>query len=146
MERRQFIKKCCLGAGSVGASVALSGCPGFAANKGAIELPAESFNAAGEMQVERSRFNTGRDHILLAHPHERYPIALMKLAEGEFSACLMRCSHQACETSVEAGIVICPCHGSRFARDGTLLKGPAEESLTLYKVRVDARAIYISGV
>lgn len=109
-------------------------------------MPSEPLNSEGEMIVARSRFDGGRSEILLGHPQLRYPIALMKISASEYSACLMRCSHQACETSVSASEIVCPCHGSRFSRSGDLLKGPATEDLTRYPVRLEGDTLYISGL
>jgi Rieske Fe-S protein len=57
------------------------------------------------------------------------------------------CPHAACELAwvEEDRLAECPCHGSRFAGDGTLLSGPATSSLPAYPATVDASgAIVIS--
>jgi len=42
------------------------------------------------------------------------------------------CTHLGCLTAwrPEPGIVACPCHGSKFQRDGTKIEGPAPRPLT----------------
>ncbi|MFL5454942.1 MAG: ubiquinol-cytochrome c reductase iron-sulfur subunit [Myxococcales bacterium] len=57
------------------------------------------------------------------------------------------CPHAACELAwvAEDRQAECPCHGSRFAGDGTVLSGPATTSLPAYPATVDASgAIVIS--
>src|SRR4051812_9844138 len=57
------------------------------------------------------------------------------------------CPHAACELAwvEEDRQAECPCHGSRFAGDGTVLSGPATTSLPAYPATVDASgAIVIS--
>jgi cytochrome b6-f complex iron-sulfur subunit len=45
------------------------------------------------------------------------------------------CTHLGCLTAwkPELGIVACPCHGSKFRRDGTKIEGPAPRPLRWLK-------------
>ena len=57
-----------------------------------------------------------------------------------------RCSHRGCslhEGALEDDTVICPCHGSTFGLDGTLLKGPATSPQPSFETRVRAGKIEI---
>jgi Rieske Fe-S protein len=51
-----------------------------------------------------------------------------------FFALRTRCTHQQCQVAVNAAAQSydCPCHGSRFNLDGTVLKGPATMPLEVY--------------
>jgi cytochrome b6-f complex iron-sulfur subunit len=43
------------------------------------------------------------------------------------------CTHEGCTITGTAGdIYVCPCHGSRYARDGRVVTGPARSSLRQY--------------
>lgn len=48
------------------------------------------------------------------------------------------CTHLDClfNWDDQAGIYVCPCHGSTFARDGAYLSGPAPRSLDRFVVQV----------
>lgn len=54
-------------------------------------------------------------------------ILLVRRGE-EVHAILDRCSHRGCslsEGSLDGEVVTCPCHGSRFRLDGSIVRGPA---------------------
>ena len=57
-------------------------------------------------------------------------IYLVHVAEGYFSLSAI-CTHLGCMTAwkQEEGVIACPCHGSRFSREGQKLAGPAPKPL-----------------
>jgi cytochrome b6-f complex iron-sulfur subunit len=61
-------------------------------------------------------------------------IYLIHVAEGYFSLNAI-CTHLGCMTAwkQEEGIIACPCHGSRFSREGQKLAGPAPKPLPWLK-------------
>ncbi|HSC28844.1 MAG TPA: Rieske 2Fe-2S domain-containing protein [Vicinamibacterales bacterium] len=89
---------------------------------------------------------------VLASPSRRFRVALpASLAEGEAfvppgrSVALYRdaagiyaistvCTHLGCIVRPTAAGFECPCHGSRFAADGAVVKGPAPTALAWKKV------------
>jgi len=58
------------------------------------------------------------------------------------------CPHASCELAwvEEDRQAECPCHGSRFAGDGTVLSGPATSSLTAYPATVDASGAILINI
>jgi Rieske Fe-S protein len=44
------------------------------------------------------------------------------------------CTHLGCIIRATGDAFECPCHGSRFAADGTVTKGPAPQPLPWFKV------------
>ncbi|MDJ0508009.1 MAG: FAD-dependent oxidoreductase [Crocosphaera sp.] len=47
----------------------------------------------------------------------------------------LRCTHQGCTVQKqENGTFLCPCHGSLYNDKGRVLKGPAQQNLSLYKI------------
>lgn len=61
-------------------------------------------------------------------------IYLIHVTEGYFSLNAI-CTHLGCLTTwkPEQGIIACPCHGSRFSREGQKLAGPAPKPLPWLK-------------
>ena len=68
------------------------------------------------------------------------PVLLANTGTG-FVALQAICPHAGCELAwaSEDDEVECPCHGSRFARDGTVLHPPAVSNVPTYPVGADGR-------
>lgn len=62
--------------------------------------------------------------------HPAAAIYVVRLTEGIFSLTMI-CTHLGCMTAwkPELGIIACPCHGSKFSREGQKLAGPAPRPL-----------------
>ncbi|ABC82915.1 Rieske 2Fe-2S domain-containing protein [Anaeromyxobacter dehalogenans] len=75
------------------------------------------------------------------------PLALLvvALAGGAHVALDAICTHLGCTVGWDAGRgqVICPCHDSRYALDGTVQQGPATRALGTYDVTADALAVTV---
>jgi nitrite reductase/ring-hydroxylating ferredoxin subunit/uncharacterized membrane protein len=81
--------------------------------------------------------NELRDGALTPAVAGTTPILLLRRAE-QVHALDDRCSHRGCllhEGSLEGDAIICPCHGSTFRLDGSIVRGPA----TAPQPRFDAR-------
>jgi len=60
-------------------------------------------------------------------------VALMR--EGDTIYALgLACTHLGCTVTVSGSGLSCPCHGSRFDRQGRVLNGPADRPLIRLKV------------
>lgn len=138
MNRRELIKlagKCalCLGGTSI-----LSAC------KTASPIFEGATSTQGEIVVLLTKLSElGTPNLLIRHPESRFPVSLLEFAPGNFSACLMRCSHQQCETVYAESQYICPCHGASFTHTGTVTKKPAIRNLTTYPVEVNGSELRI---
>lgn len=55
------------------------------------------------------------------------------------------CTHQGCTVgySSSQNIYICPCHGSEYKVDGTVIQGPALKPLTRYQVTVNGSTLTV---
>lgn len=75
-----------------------------------------------------------------------FQLVLTQPTEGEFRAFSSICTHEGCPvTSVENGVIVCPCHGSQFDIDtGEAVAGPARNPLVGMTVSVDGQAISVS--
>lgn len=66
-------------------------------------------------------------------------VYIVRLPEG-FYAVSAVCTHLGCITQwkPEAGIIACPCHGSKFRADGAKIEGPAPRPLPHFSVTLTA--------
>ncbi len=89
------------------------------------------FNRGGESKsIVRSPDEVARDSGgVLSRGRQR--IALWRSMDGTLHALSARCTHAGCTVTWNNAERTwdCPCHGSVFARDGTVLHGPAVEPL-----------------
>lgn len=71
-------------------------------------------------------------------------VAVMR--EGnDIIALSLVCTHLGCTVSVTPEGMVCPCHGSRFDRNGRVLSGPAERSLPRLTVEQDGATLVVRG-
>ena len=61
-------------------------------------------------------------------------VALMREEGDTVYALDLVCTHLGCTVTVAGSGLSCPCHGSRFDRQGRVLKGPADRTLRRLKV------------
>jgi cytochrome b6-f complex iron-sulfur subunit len=56
----------------------------------------------------------------------------MRIEHDQFRVLSLRCPHLGCTVrwDNDVQLLVCPCHGSKFADDGAVLEGPAQQPLT----------------
>jgi Rieske Fe-S protein len=74
-------------------------------------------------------------------------VVVTQPTEGDYQAFDSTCPHQGCPTSgFEGGVLVCPCHGSRFdPSTGEAVHGPAESGLRVLTVTLDGGNLQIRG-
>lgn len=71
------------------------------------------------------------------------PIYVRRQSDGHLLAVSTRCMHRGCQVDVAADRLTCPCHGSEYAFDGRVLRGPTELPLVRYRVEGNDERITI---
>jgi cytochrome b6-f complex iron-sulfur subunit len=68
-------------------------------------------------------------------------VYIVRAKEGYFYAVSAVCTHLGCITNWKSdqGIIACPCHGSKFDREGNVIGGPAPRPLPHYSIVLDDR-------
>jgi cytochrome b6-f complex iron-sulfur subunit len=64
-------------------------------------------------------------------------VYIVRMPEG-FYAVSAICTHLGCITQwkQDLALISCPCHGSRFTKDGSLVNGPAPRALSHFAIRL----------
>lgn len=143
MDRKDFIKTC--GIALVGlpfASMLLTSCQSlyYASSRivdNRIMVPLSEF------KIIKKSGTAYRDFVMVRTSNQDFPICLYKTADHQYIASLMKCTHRGCELNVGGGIYSCPCHGSEFDTNGSVLEGPADENLKTFKTSIENENIYI---
>jgi len=67
---------------------------------------------------------------------------IVRAKEGYFYAMSAVCTHLGCITGWKAdeGIIACPCHGSRYDREGNVIAGPAPRPLPHFQMVLGDRS------
>lgn len=136
IDRRHFLLTCAAGActlAGVGGCASLASHPVTATN-GVIRLP-----LAEHPELARPQ---GSVRILPAG--EREPLIVLSLGEERYSVVSPICTHRGCAVDVQGANLVCPCHGSTYDRTGAVLRGPAEQPLRRYAVKVAGAALEIT--
>ena len=84
--------------------------------------------------------------FLLNEDIEGKPVMVFRAPETqELIAVNPQCTHQKCnvELDTKANLLVCPCHDSRFAFDGKIVKPPAREPLDVYEVKQEEYLILV---
>ena len=130
MSRRYFLES--VAAGAIGAAVV-----------GSIALTG-SYLSPNVLREPPTKFKAGKP--------EDYPpgsttlqkeqkVYIVRAPEGYFYAVSAVCTHLGCITNwkSEEGIIACPCHGSKFDKEGRVIGGPAPRPLPRFSVSLDTQ-------
>lgn len=135
MNRQEFVVRCasCLGIGSM--LSLLSGCGATRYVDASIEgsdliIPLNAFQETGKDGTRKTL-----NFVVAQNAKLEYPVAVFRFADGNYSALLMRCTHQGTELQVFGDRLQCPAHGSEFTNRGVVVNGPADSNLRIFNVK-----------
>ncbi len=121
---------------------ALSGCQSTYYTNGAIEPNGISVLRA-EFNFMKKDKSLIRQYIIVRNESVEFPIYLYRFSDDEYTALLMKCTHQGNELQASGDHLNCPAHGSEFNNKGVVAQGPAENNLRSFKVIAENDKIFI---
>ncbi len=141
MERKEFLKTCGLACfGGAFAGSLLTACHSSKLINGEI--------ANSNLVVPISSFVTKdkgfRKYVVVHNDLLEFPICVYRISDTEYSALLMKCTHQGAELEVFGDRLVCPAHNSEFNKAGIVQNGPAETNLRKFPVTIQNDQIKIS--
>jgi len=74
------------------------------------------------------------------------PLYVLALDQGRFTALSPICTHLGCTVEMSGERLVCPCHGSTYDREGTVLQGPAERPLRRFPSRITPEGLLVIEV
>jgi Rieske Fe-S protein len=124
LDRRDFIAVCAYG----GAALVLTACASLVTHPvpvtgNTVRLPLASYPELGKPDGAIKILPTGHTE----------PILILA-GVPTFTAVSPICTHRGCTVDVNGPRLVCPCHGSTYDRLGKVLKGPAQRSLSSYRI------------
>jgi Rieske Fe-S protein len=106
-------------------ALTLGALPGCTVYGSSANSPAAPVAQSGTKLATTSEIPVGGGKIFVAAQ-----VVVTQPKKGTFKAFSGLCTHLQCLVDkVEAGVIQCPCHGSRFSLDGSVVHGPAAEPL-----------------
>ncbi|EHQ27354.1 QcrA and Rieske domain-containing protein [Mucilaginibacter paludis] len=147
MERNEFLSKLGIGLVAVCAGCALSSCGSGAKNND--PSPQNNPPATGSGAIFTA--NLGTELLTVGQSKTSNGIILVRTATGNatssFTAVQVACTHQgtAINYNTAQGIFICPNHGSEFSTSGSVLLGPAVQSLQKYTISIAGNTLTVSA-
>lgn len=141
--RREFLESIAVSlAVSVPLASSLSGC----AVTGLVVYPHRIINGKISIAVaDYAELNEVGGAIELNVERVPDPIVVVHKDVEEFIALSPICTHLGCTVRKEVLFFRCPCHGSTYTLEGTVVRGPAEKALLSYRTEFvdDNLVIYL---
>lgn len=143
MNRREFVTQtcvACLGGGLL--SSVLAACSSTHYATAFIEANGVSVRQSEFSETKKGEF-TMRQFIIVHHETLEFPIYLFRHNSNEYTALLMKCTHQGSELQAAGDHLYCSSHGSEFDKKGNVSQGPAEKNLRSFPVTVSGEKLFI---
>jgi cytochrome b6-f complex iron-sulfur subunit len=134
MERRKFFSIVGMGVTAVVVSNALISCKKDTVNPAPTNVDFTlDINSASAAALKDKGGYIYQNNLIIAH-----------LPSDEYVALSSVCTHAGCTVQFNGSSDFpCPCHGSIFATDGSVVKGPASKSLKKYNTSLNGNSLRV---
>jgi Rieske Fe-S protein len=142
MNRRTFTKTCLMCVAASAVSPVLNSCQTTHYVSGTMEE-----NGIAVLKSEFSYLKNDqsmmRQFIIVRNEKMEFPIYVYRFSDTEYSALLMKCTHQGNELQASGDYLHCSAHGSEFNNKGAVAQGPADKNLRSFSVKSEGDKILI---
>jgi Rieske Fe-S protein len=142
MDRRTFTKSCIFCLTGASALSLFTSCQSTFYTSGTVESNGISVSRS-DFSYLKNGSEVLRDYIIVRNEAIEFPIYVYRFSDNEYSAVLMKCSHQGNELQASGDHLHCNAHGSEFNNKGTVVQGPAEKDLRKFNVVPQTDKIFI---
>ncbi|PHR70708.1 MAG: (2Fe-2S)-binding protein [Lutibacter sp.] len=144
MNRKEFIKTCGLACvGSLAFGTFLQSCASIKMVDGIIKGE-NIIVPVSEFEIVKDQKKSFLNYIIVQNNQLQFPITVYRINESQYSALLMRCTHQGNELTAYGDKLQCSAHGSEFDKQGNATNGPAEDRLRKFPVSIENQQLKIS--
>ena len=104
-------------------------------------LPSDIPDESGYLTIGTKQELTENGYLI----SNKSNIIVFRNSSKNLSAVSLICTHQGCSVDWKksSNSLYCACHGSEFAVDGKVLKGPAPSPLSSFEVKEEAESILV---
>jgi cytochrome b6-f complex iron-sulfur subunit len=144
LDRRAFLDHAARGAAGLAVLAACGGAAGCVVlNPNARLLEAE--RSGSRVALGRLADLPVGGELKVVAPGLPGPVLVARVGEDEVRAVAIRCTHRGSELALAPGErrFRCVAHGSQFAFDGTVLRGPAANPVASYEVAHEEGQLYL---
>jgi cytochrome b6-f complex iron-sulfur subunit len=150
MDRRKFLTW--VGVGTLAHSLPMILAACNSTSEDAPQATSESPQPEIDTSVRRDGFQAvgtleqlDQEGVILNRSSAAEPVLVIRNAENTLVAFNPTCTHQQCTVEFQAAgkILTCPCHGSQFSPDGTVVKGPATRPLATFDVKEEESLVLV---
>lgn len=89
-----------------------------------------------------STFKKGESYLFLSGA-----FSLRRFNDGGFLSISLKCTHLGCmvKSNKHEGNFICPCHSSKFDKNGEIISSPATRPLDIFKVIIKNNQVFVDN-
>jgi len=154
MNRREFVNWMSAGAMAVSLPVAIAACTPKSNSSQTVtdstgaDETAPNREASGEFVLVGTTAELVQQGYITNENALSTPVVVIQdptHSEG-LIALSAKCTHTGCTVAWQEDLFACPCHGSKFNPDGSVVEGPASQPLAPYAAKLEGDNILVAAI
>ncbi|MEO1620339.1 MAG: ubiquinol-cytochrome c reductase iron-sulfur subunit [Cyanobacteria bacterium J06632_3] len=149
MKRRDFVNWIGVGALATSLPMAIAACTPKSETTAQDEAPSDAGAVSGDafVSVGTTTELAGQGFIVNEEALDDPVIVIEDPANPDgLIALSAKCTHTGCTVAWQEDLFACPCHGSKFNPDGSVVTGPASSPLAQYAAKIDGENVLVASI